>query len=63
MQMKLQLSGKAKYGIKVGLAMVMVYGIALTQAWMKPQWAAFAIAFAALPGQGHWPWPGRASPS
>ena len=42
--MKLQLSVKAKYAIKVGLAMAIVYGVAMSQAWMKPTWAAFALS-------------------
>jgi uncharacterized membrane protein YccC len=48
----LTLSSKTKYAIKVALAMVTVYWIALSLDWMNPQWAAFAIAFVALPGQG-----------
>jgi uncharacterized membrane protein YccC len=42
------LSLKAKEAIKLGLAMVLVYGIALQLDWMNPSWAGFTVAFISL---------------
>jgi uncharacterized membrane protein YccC len=41
-----------KEAVKVGLAFVLVYFIALNTAWMNPYWAAFAVALIALPSAG-----------
>ncbi len=46
------LSTRAKEAIKVGLAMAIVYGIALQMDWERPYWAAFAVAFISLPTAG-----------
>ena len=46
------MSPNAKEGIKVGLAIVITYGLALRFAWMSPTWAAIAVAFIAQPGEG-----------
>ncbi len=46
--MNLSLSIKAKDAIKTGLAMVLVYGIAMNLGWMNPYWAAFAVAMTSL---------------
>ena len=46
------LSANAKEGIKVGLAIVITYGLALQFAWMSSSWAAIAVAFIAQPGEG-----------
>ena len=35
---------RAKEAIKLGLAMVIAYGIALGMGWLNPYWAAFAVA-------------------
>ena len=45
-------STRVKEAIKTGLAMALVYGIALRLGWMNPYWAASAIAFISLPTQG-----------
>jgi len=50
--MNLTLSTKAKEAIKVSLAMVLVYGIALKVNWMNPSWAGFAVAMIALATAG-----------
>jgi len=42
------LSLNAKEAIKIGLAMVLVYGIALQLDWMNPSWAGFTVAFISL---------------
>ncbi|MBW2629090.1 MAG: FUSC family protein [Deltaproteobacteria bacterium] len=47
-----QLSANAKEAIKVGLAIVITYGLALRFAWMSPTWAAIAVAFISQPGEG-----------
>ncbi len=46
------LSTKVKEAIKVGLAFVLVYFIAIKTGWMNPYWAAFAVALIALPTAG-----------
>lgn len=46
------LSPNAKQGIKVALAMVITYGLALQFAWMSSTWPAIAVAFIAQPGEG-----------
>ncbi len=46
------LSIKAKQAIKVSLALVTVYWIAMSAGWMTPCWAAFAVAMIALPTAG-----------
>jgi hypothetical protein len=45
-------STKAKEAIKIGLAFVLVYAIAIKTAWMNPYWAAFAVVFIALSTTG-----------
>ena len=45
-------SSKARHAIKVAIAMVVVYGIALSLDWMKPVWAGYAIVFCALLSEG-----------
>lgn len=42
------LSTKAKEAIKTGLALALVYGIALKSGWMNPYWAGFAVAMISL---------------
>ena len=44
------MSPNAKEGIKVGLAIVITYGLALRFEWMSSTWAAIAVAFIAQPG-------------
>ena len=46
------LSGKAKEAIKVGLAIVVTYWLALKFSWMSPTWAAVAVAVISQPGEG-----------
>ena len=46
------LSIRTKEAIKVGLAMAIVYGIALQMDWDRPYWAAFAVAFISLATTG-----------
>ena len=46
------ISIKAKEAIKVSLAFVLVYFIALQLGWMNPYWAGFAVAMIALPTAG-----------
>ncbi|MBW2161257.1 MAG: FUSC family protein [Deltaproteobacteria bacterium] len=46
------MSPNAKEGIKVGLAIVITYGLALRFEWMSSTWAAIAVAFIAQPGEG-----------
>ena len=46
------LSRKAKEAIKVALALVLVYWVAMSLGWMNPYWAAFAVAMIALPTAG-----------
>ncbi len=46
------LSTRAKEAIKVGLAMAIVYGIALHMDWDRIYWAAFAVAVISLPTVG-----------
>jgi uncharacterized membrane protein YccC len=48
----LALSPNAKQAIKVALAMVITYGLALQFAWMSSTWPAIAVAFIAQPGEG-----------
>ncbi|MHC5048782.1 MAG: FUSC family protein, partial [Planctomycetota bacterium] len=43
---------RIKEAIKTGLAMAVVYWIALRMGWMNPYWAAFSIAMISLPTQG-----------
>ena len=50
--MNLTLSTKVKEAIKVSLAMVLVYGIALKVNWMNPSWAGLAVAMIALATAG-----------
>ena len=42
------ISKKAKESFKIALAMVITYGIALSQGWGTPFWAGFAVAFCGL---------------
>ncbi|KZL06665.1 FUSC family protein [Pseudovibrio sp. Ad26] len=46
------LSDKAKDSIKVGLAMVIAYAIALYMDWDRPYWAGLAVAFISLETSG-----------
>jgi len=46
------LSGKAKEAIKVGLAIVVTYWLALKFSWMSPTWAGIAVAVISQPGEG-----------
>lgn len=46
------LSGKAKEAIKVGLAIVVTYWLALRFSWMSPTWAGIAVAVISQPGEG-----------
>ena len=46
--MDLSLSTKAKEAIKTGLAMMLVYGMALNFGWMNPSWAGWAVAMISL---------------
>ena len=46
------LSTKAKEAIKTGLAMMLVYGIALQANWMNPYWAGWAVAMTSLATAG-----------
>ncbi|MBW2630110.1 MAG: FUSC family protein, partial [Deltaproteobacteria bacterium] len=46
------LSDKAKYSIKLGLAIAITYGLALRANWMSPTWAAIAVAMIGQPGHG-----------
>ncbi|MHC5108946.1 MAG: FUSC family protein [Planctomycetota bacterium] len=48
----LALSTQAKEATKTGLAMAIVYGIAMSQGWMNPYWSAFAVAMISLPSAG-----------
>jgi uncharacterized membrane protein YccC len=43
---------KAKHATKVGLAMVVAFGIALQLGWINPYWAGFAVTFCSLTTQG-----------
>ncbi|MCL6416145.1 FUSC family protein [Aestuariirhabdus sp. Z084] len=45
-------SRQAKEAIKVALAFTMAYGISLSQGWLNPQWAGFAVAMTALTSAG-----------
>ena len=45
-------STRIKEAIKTGLAMAVVYWIAMRLGWMNPYWAAFAVAMISLPTQG-----------
>jgi uncharacterized membrane protein YccC len=49
---RLVLSDKAKYSIKLGLAIAITYGLALRANWMSPTWAAIAVAMIGQPGHG-----------
>ena len=49
---RLVLSDKAKYSIKLGLAIAITYGLALRADWMSPTWAAIAVAMIGQPGHG-----------
>jgi len=46
------LSDKAKEAIKVGLAIVVTYWLALKFSWMSPTWAGIAVAVISQPGEG-----------
>jgi hypothetical protein len=46
------LSERFKLAFKIALAMVITYGIALSQGWGTPFWAGFAVAFCGLPEMG-----------
>jgi uncharacterized membrane protein YccC len=46
------ISTRAKEAIKTGLALVIVYAIALEMGWDKPYWAAFAVAMISLDTAG-----------
>jgi len=46
--MDFSLSTRAKEAIKTGLAMMLVYGIALKISWLNPYWAGFAVAMISL---------------
>ena len=46
------LSDKAKYSIKLGLAIAITYGLALWADWMSPTWAAIAVGMIGQPGHG-----------
>lgn len=46
--MDFSLSTKAKEAIKTGLAMMLVYGIALNLSWLNPSWAGWAVAMCSL---------------
>ncbi|MCK5795160.1 MAG: FUSC family protein, partial [Anaerolineales bacterium] len=48
----MELSRKAKEAIKTGLALVLVYGIALRLDWLNPYWAALAVAMISLQTAG-----------
>ena len=48
---RLVLSDKAKYSIKLGLAIAITYGLARAD-WMSPTWAAIAVAMVGQPGHG-----------
>ncbi|MBW2404669.1 MAG: hypothetical protein JRF42_12890, partial [Deltaproteobacteria bacterium] len=48
----LVLSDKAKYSIKLGLAIAITYGLALRADWMSPTWAAIAVAMVGQQGHG-----------
>ncbi len=43
---------KFKEAVKTGLALAIVYGIALRLGWMNPYWAGWAVAMIALPTAG-----------
>jgi uncharacterized membrane protein YccC len=43
---------RAKEAIKTGLAMVLVYGIALQSGWLNPHWAGIAVAMISLATAG-----------
>ena len=47
-----RLSDRARHAIKVALAMVIGYGLALQWGWLNPSWAGFAIAFCSLGTRG-----------
>ena len=49
---RLVLSDKAKYSIKLGLAIAITYGLALRADWMSTTWAAIAVAMVGQPGHG-----------
>src|SRR5215468_11509621 len=42
------LSDRVKTAIKIALAMVLAYGVALSMEWDNAYWAAFAVAFCTL---------------
>ena len=46
------LSDRFKDAVKMALAMVITYAIALSQGWGTPFWAGFAVAFCGLTGVG-----------
>jgi len=50
------LSTRVKEAIKLGLAMVIAYGIAMQMGWENPFWAALTVATASVlsTGQSHW---------
>jgi uncharacterized membrane protein YccC len=48
----MQLSVKAKEAIKLGLAMVLAYGIAMQLGWENPFWAALTVATASVLSTG-----------
>jgi uncharacterized membrane protein YccC len=43
---------QAKHAAKVGLAMVVAFGVALQLGWINPYWAGFAVTFCSLTTQG-----------
>lgn len=46
------MSIKSKEAIKTGLALTLVFGIAMQAGWMNPSWAGWAVAVIALPTAG-----------
>jgi uncharacterized membrane protein YccC len=52
MNLHMALSTKAKEAIKLGLSMVLVYGIAMQMGWENPFWAALTVATASVLSTG-----------
>ncbi len=48
----MRLSEQFKFAFKVSLSLVIVYGVALSQGWGKPGWAAFTVLVASLATAG-----------
>ena len=48
----LSLSTRAKEAIKTGLAVTIVYWVALSFDWLNPHWAVIAVAMVSLPTAG-----------